>query len=211
MKQETKMFKSVYFLLFLLFSIPVVSAQSRAEEGMKRMQEIKEKLNLTEPQVNKIQKLFLDIRQENEKIDVLSSVTPEEKRKMKTRVKWMVDDSIQVLLSPEQYEKYLDYVLGIMVDKELVVIEIKVGLTGTQTATIRSLMITGLKDMKKLREEGFSRQKIMSRVGGILKDIDLKVEEMLDSKQLPKYRSYKEERKRERRGIWKQGFSQGQY
>ena len=202
------MFKSVYFLLFLLLSIPVVSAQSRAEEGMKRMQEIKEKLNLTEPQVNKIQKLFLDIRQENEKIDALSSVTPEEKRKMKTRAKWMVDDSLKVLLSPEQYEKYLDYILGKMVDKELVVIEIKVGLNGTQTATIRSMMITGLKDMKKLREEGLSRQKMLSRVGGILKDIDLKVEEMLDNVQLPKYRSYKEERKRERRGIWKLGINQ---
>jgi RNAse (barnase) inhibitor barstar len=200
--------KKYFIVVFLAFSFCGLYSQDerpKISEEPKiygRLGEFKEKLKLSDEQVNKIKGLFDSLKSERAKIDSLSLLTPREKKRVLQRSKGKIDNELKNILSPEQYSQYLHIVMKKMIDKQLAVMEIKINLSEEQSKAIRPIIFQTMVELKDIRNtENFSKEERMKNIVGILRKADKKIETILHKDQIPAYEAYKEERRAERRRV----------
>lgn len=185
------MYSKMIITITLLFFTANLAGQSM--DRQKRFDEFKEKLELTEEQIEQFKILYKENADKKNKSDL------EDPRRDRQEIA-EIDKKIRNILTPQQYEKYIEIIISRAVEKQLTVIEIKVGLNNQQLNSVREIVLDGLKELRMIKNETSRGQERLQQVRVVYQKMDSQILVILDADQKDKYEIYKEERRQRFRG-----------
>jgi protein CpxP len=169
------------------------------------LQQLSEKLNLTEEQKTKVKAIFADEATEIKAVHADSSLTSEQKI---TKIKEIRDSStekINALLTPEQQKKFAE-MKGQAADRtheafqnRMTAIAEKLNFTDEQKTAIKPIMAAEANEIKAVSQDNsLSREQKQAKIAGIREASDKQINAILTSEQQAKWAKLKEEAKQHR-------------
>ncbi|MGA2171954.1 MAG: hypothetical protein ABSG82_02930 [Sedimentisphaerales bacterium] len=186
----------------LAFAAPAPDANSpehrnKGPAPQQRMQELSEKLNLTDAQKVAVRAIFA-----NEANDIMtvrqdSSLSDEQKQAKIKEIRDSGREKINALLTPEQQKKFAE-MKGEGPQNRLAMLAEKLNLTDAQKTAIKPILAAEVNDIKAVHQDSsLSKEQKQAKVADIRDASDKKINAILTPEQQAKWAQLKEQAKGE--------------
>jgi Spy/CpxP family protein refolding chaperone len=169
------------------------------------MQELSEKLNLTDEQKAAIKPILATEANEIKAVHQDSSLSDEQKQAKIKEIRDNSREKINALLTPEQQKTFAEMKgeagnrMRERFQNRLTVLAEKLNLTDEQKAAINPILATEVNDIKAVAQDNsLSREQKQSKISGIREASDKKINALLTPEQQAKWAQLKENAKQER-------------
>jgi len=172
------------------------AAQRPAREFM---QELSEKLNLTDAQKAAVKAIIVNEANEIKAVHQDSSLSNEQKQAKIKEIRDNSREKINALLTPEQQKKFAEMKGEAGNKNRLAMLTEKLNLTDEQKAAIKPILATEVNDIKAvLQDNSLSKEQKQSKISGIREASNKKINTFLTPEQQAKLAQLKEHAKQER-------------
>jgi len=169
------------------------------------MQELSEKLNLTDEQKAAIRPILVTEANEIKAVHQDSSLSTEQKQAKIKEIRDNSREKINALLTPEQQKKFAEMKgeagskMRERFQNRLTVLAEKLNLTDEQKAAINPILATEANDIKAvMQENSLSKEQKQTKIADIRETSDKKINALLTPEQQAKWAKLKENVKQER-------------
>ena len=169
------------------------------------LQELSEKLNLTDEQKAAIKPILVTEANEIKAVHQDSSISDEQKQAKVKEIRDSSREKINALLTPEQQKKFAEMKgqAGSRMREEfqnrLAMIAEKLNLTDEQKTAIKPIMVTEVNDITAvMQDNSLSKEQKQTKISGIREASDTKINALLTPEQQAKWAKLKENAKQER-------------
>jgi Spy/CpxP family protein refolding chaperone len=169
------------------------------------LQELSEKLNLTDAQKAAIKPILATEANEIKAVHQDGSLSTEQKQAKIKEIRDNSREKINALLTPEQQKKFAEMKgeagsrTREAFQNRLAMIAEKLNLTDEQKAAIKPIMVTEVNDITAvMQDNSLSKEQKQTKISGIREASDTKINTLLTPEQQAKWAKLKENAKKER-------------